>query len=102
MVQDEQPRPLVYYRKRIRLTQFQVARLLGWKNTKGLGLIELGVVLPTLTTAFKLWSIYRVPIEFLFQKRYEMFRNDIRAKEAALVPAGQQALSLDFGDGRYV
>ena len=95
MIQDES-NALVYYRKRMRLTQFQVARLLGWKNTKGLGKIEAGQVMPTLTTAFKLGSIYRTPIEFLFKDRYEALRNEIRAREAKLSPIGQQPLRLKY------
>lgn len=96
MVQDEESNHLVHYRKRMRLTQFQVARLLGWKNTKGLGKIESGQVIPTLTTAFKLGSIYRTPVEFLFKDRYEALRNEIRAREAKSSPVGQQALQLKY------
>jgi DNA-binding XRE family transcriptional regulator len=100
MVQDELNH-LVYYRKRMRLTQPQVARLLGWKNIKGLHLIESGAVLPTLLTAFRLGSIYRAPIEFLFKKHYEAVRNDVRTKEAALKENEQQALPLNYPEERY-
>jgi transcriptional regulator with XRE-family HTH domain len=91
MIHDEQHNPL-QYRKRMGFTQFQAARLLGWKNIKGLGRIESGQVLPTLKTAFKLAIIYRVPLEFLFKAFYVELREQLRAREAALVPIGQQVL----------
>lgn len=89
---------LVHYRKRMKLTQFQVARLLGWKSTKGLCQIESGKGLPTLMTAFKLGIIYRVPIEFMFSSIYQELREHIRAKEASLVSIGQHPLPLTFSD----
>lgn len=96
MVSDEQSNHLVYYRKRLRLTQFQVARLLGWKNTKGLSRIESGQVFPTLVTALRLGSIYRVPVEFLFKGRYELLRSEIRAREQKIAGFAQQTLPLAF------
>lgn len=93
---QERVNDLVRYRKRMRFTQIEVTRLLGWKNTKGLTKIESGGVIPTLTTAFKLSIIYRVPIEFLFSSVYESLRNHIRAKEMSLIPAGQRVLPLNF------
>lgn len=89
----------VHYRKRMKLTQFQVARLLGWKNTKGLCQIESGQVMPTLMTAFKLSIIYRVPVEFMFSAIYKELREHIRAKEILLVPAGQRPLPLKSFNG---
>src|SRR5438128_2578463 len=82
MIHDETFHTLAHYRKRMKLTQFQVARLLGWKNTKGVGQIEAGYSLPTLMTAFKLSVIYRAPVEFLFKDNYEKLRQHIRAREA--------------------
>src|SRR5438045_535989 len=92
MVQEERTNDLVQYRKRMKFTQPEVARLLGWKNIKGLCDLEGGRATPTLITAFKLGIIYRAPIEFLFKDRYEALRNEIRAKEAKFSPVGQQAL----------
>lgn len=97
MVQDERPNALAHYRKRIRLTQFQVARLLGWKNVKGLCQLEAGRCTPTLMTAFNLGIIYRVPVEFLFKNRYVEQRKQMRSREASL-PAGQQQLPLTFAN----
>jgi len=94
MVQDDPRNDLLHYRKRMRFTQMQVMSILGWKNRKGLCQIESGVVVPTLATAFKLAIIYRVPVEFLFRAMYESLRDQIRRKEQALIPVGQQALPL--------
>ena len=101
MVHNESTNTLVHYRKRMRLTQFQVARLLGWKNTKGLCRIEGGQVRPTLMTAFKLGVIYRVPLEFLYAALYQEIRQDIRAREAMLTPAGQKALPLTYANAEH-
>jgi transcriptional regulator with XRE-family HTH domain len=102
MVQDDAQNNLVRYRKRMRFTQLQVLGVLGWKNKKGLCLIESGNVIPTLTTAFKLAIVYRVPVEFLFQNLYEDLRNQVRAREASLMALGQQSLPLAFqSNARY-
>jgi len=92
MVHDEQHNP-TRYRKRMRFTQFQVARLLGWKNIKGLRLIESGQVLPTLKTSIKLAITYRVPLEFLFKAFYEELREQMRIREADLFPVGQASVT---------
>jgi|ERR1043166_9456788 DNA-binding XRE family transcriptional regulator len=102
MVQDEQTNHLVYYRKRLRFTQFDVARRLGWKNTKGLHLIETGTVIPTLATALQLGSIYRAPVEFLFKHHYEAYRRKIRAREEQLGLVQQQPLPLNYPENRYI
>jgi transcriptional regulator with XRE-family HTH domain len=101
MSNDEIFHTLARYRKRMKLTQVQVSRLLGWKNTKGLGLIEAGYSLPTLMTALKLSIIYRVPVEFLFKDSYEKLRRHIRTKEEALVPIGQQRLPFAYDPVRH-
>jgi transcriptional regulator with XRE-family HTH domain len=98
MVQDERPNALAHYRKRMGFTQFQVARLLGWKNVKGLCQLESGRSLPTLVTAFNLSIIYRVPVEFLFNGRYTELREQMRTRETALAPLNQQPLPLAFAN----
>lgn len=90
MISKDRESYLVHYRKRMRLTQFQVVRLLGWKNTKGLCQIESGKVLPTLSTALKLSIIYRVPVEFIFKNFYISLREQIRTKEASLFPVRER------------
>jgi transcriptional regulator with XRE-family HTH domain len=98
MVQEERTNNLVQYRKRMKLTQPEVARLLGWKNIKGLCELEAGRAIPTLITAFKLSIIYRIPIEFLYREFYERLRKQIRMKEVAVSPAGHQPLPLNYAD----
>jgi transcriptional regulator with XRE-family HTH domain len=98
MVPYERTNELAHYRKRMKFTQPEVARLLGWKNIKGLSQMESGRTLPTLVTALKLSIIYRVPTEFLYKVLYERLREQIRAKELALVPVGQQSLPLTYNE----
>lgn len=101
MVQ-EQTNHLVYYRKRLRFTQFDVARRLGWNNTKGLHLIESGAVIPTLATALRLCCIYRAPVEFLFKTHYDAYLKEVRTREEKLTPRGQQPLPMNYSQDRYV
>ena len=101
MVQ-EQTNHLVQYRKRLRLTQFDVVRRLGWNNTKGLHLIESGAVTPTLATALRLSCIYRAPVEFLFKHHYDSYLKEIRAREEKLIPTGQHPLPMDYAHDRYI
>lgn len=94
MVQEELSNDLVQYRKRMRFTQLEVIRLLGWKNIKGLALLESGQRIPTLITALKLGIIYRIPTDFLYRELYEQLRSELRAKELVQAPPGQQPLPL--------
>ena len=98
MVQDDHKNDLVYYRKRMRFTQLKVMSILGWKNKKGLCQIESGNVVPTLTTAFKLAIIYRVPVEFLFSSLHRQLLDQVRAKEQALAPVGQPTLPFAYSN----
>lgn len=74
------------------LSQKQVARLLGHKNNKMLSRYENGHALPTLPTALKLEIIYRVPVAFLYGRRYDAMRATIRALEDRLAGPRQRAL----------
>lgn len=96
MVQDNHVNDLVRYRKRMRFTQLQVVSILGWKNKKGLCLIEAGSVTPTLITALKLAITYRVPVEFLFSQLHSRLLDEIRNREQMLTPVGQRQLPLAF------
>lgn len=96
MVQDNHVNDLVRYRKRMRFTQLQVLSILGWKNKKGLWLIEAGSVTPTLITALKLAIIYRVPVEFLFSQLHSRLLDEIRNREQMLTAIGQRQLPLAF------
>jgi DNA-binding XRE family transcriptional regulator len=94
MDQDDHISETVHYRKRMKFTQLQVMSILGWKNKKGLALIESGKVVPTLTTALKLAIIYRVPVEFLFASLHRKLLQQIRSREQSLAPVGQRPLPL--------
>lgn len=94
MDQDEQQNNLVYYRKRMGFTQAYVIRLLGWKNIKGLRLIESRKAHPSLKTALNLAIVYRVPVEFLLKELFLDLRSRMRARETVLAPPGQQTLPL--------
>ena len=90
MTDDDQPNHLLHYRKRMGLTQLQVAGLLGWKNIKAISKMESGNALPTMNTALKLSAIYRVPVEFLYRDLYVKLRSEIREQEAKAASFGQQ------------
>jgi transcriptional regulator with XRE-family HTH domain len=83
---------LLLYRRRLGLSQKWVARLLGHKNGKMLSRYENGNSLPPLTTALKLEIIYRVPVAFLYGRRYDAMRETIRALEDKLAVPGQRVL----------
>ena len=69
-----------------------VARLLGHQDTSTLSDYERGDRLPSLTNAFRLGIILRVPVEFLFASVYDTLREQIRAEEERLAAPQQQAL----------
>lgn len=74
---------LAHYRKRMRLTQAEVAKLIG-QDHRYISHLELGSSSPTLMTALALAAIYRVPTEFLFSRRYHTLREEVRCKETEL------------------
>jgi transcriptional regulator with XRE-family HTH domain len=75
------PNNLEIYRKRMHLSQKQVAHLLGHDDTSTLSRLERGHGLPSLQTAFKLAAIYRVPVAFLYSGLYTNERDQIRSLE---------------------
>ena len=83
---------LAQYRRRLGFTQEQVTQLLGYRRRRAIWLFESGQCIPSLPTAFKLAAIYRVPVEFLFRETFIRYRGEIREREEALQPAGQQTL----------
>jgi|SRR6478735_445699 len=99
MSQNKHPNDLARYRRRMRLSQAEVAKLLGHKNTKHLSNLELGRHFPSISTALKLGAIYRVPVDFLYSHLYMYFRVRIREAEAsarASEPQVQSPLPLNF------
>jgi transcriptional regulator with XRE-family HTH domain len=83
---------LVLWRQRMRFTQLQVSRLLGKKDTRWLSKLELGERLPGLLTSLKLAAVYRVPVDFLYHKRYCEYRQQIRDREEDLAIGTQGIL----------
>ena len=80
------------YRRRMRFSTRQVARLLGHKDTSAWSNYERGERLPSLVNALRLGIIMRVPVEFLFYSLYDELRHQIRAEEEDLVQPAQQVL----------
>jgi transcriptional regulator with XRE-family HTH domain len=80
------------YRRRMRFSSAHVARLLGHKGTSALSNYERGERLPSLSNAFRLGIILRVPVEFLFPSLYDGLRGVIRAQEEHMVQPAQQVL----------
>jgi len=78
---NKHPNSLVQYRKRMGLTQEQVAQLLGHKSRNTLSRMEMGYSLPRLYTALQLAAVYRVPVDFLYHEKYITLRNEIRERE---------------------
>ena len=76
---------LMLYRKRMKLTQKQVAMILGLKNAALLSHYEGGTSQPPLRRALALEIVYRVPVAFLFPELYEEIRTDIRKKESQVL-----------------
>ena len=75
---------LMLYRKRMDLSQKQVASILGLKNLAILSHYERGTSRPSLQRALGLEIVYRVPVAFLFPELYEEMREKIREKESRM------------------
>jgi len=73
---------LKLYRLRMRFSRKYVAKLLGHSSTVLLTRLEMGHATPSLNTALTLAAIYRVPVDFLYSKRYCALRDRIRGLEA--------------------
>jgi len=76
---------LALYRKRMELSQKQVAAILGLKNIAVLSHYEHGTSQPSLERALGLEIVYRVPVAFLFPEQYEEIRARIRDKESRML-----------------
>jgi transcriptional regulator with XRE-family HTH domain len=83
---------LVLYRRRMGFTQKRVALLLGQRDTSMLSHYEHGRALPSLTVAFKLEIVYRVPAAFHFPAMYDELKHNIRAQQESQRGVGQQPL----------
>lgn len=72
------------YRKRMELSQKQVAAILGMKNVAVLSHYERDTSKPSLQRALGLEIVYRVPVAFLFPELYEEIKGNIREKESRI------------------
>ena len=75
---------LVLYRKRMKLSQKQVATMLGLKSIAVLSHYERGTSKPSLARALALEIVYRVPVAFLFPELYEKIKASVREKESRM------------------
>ena len=73
---------LIVYRRRMNLSQKQVAHLMGLDGSAMLSRYERGRSLPPLPMALRLGIVLRVPVEFLFGDYHDKLKTEIRAKEA--------------------
>jgi len=90
MDQNKHPNDLIVYRLRMGFSRKYVAGLLRHKNSSLVSKLELGHALPSLETALKLATIYRIPVDFLYSDLYRGLRQQIRSRESRL-RAPQQA-----------
>jgi transcriptional regulator with XRE-family HTH domain len=77
------PNRLWRYRRRLGLSQQDVADLIGYLTPSDISKFEHGERLPSLVMALKLEIVYRVPVAFLFPDLYVRLRELIRVKEEA-------------------
>jgi transcriptional regulator with XRE-family HTH domain len=75
---------LMLYRKRMGLSQKQVASILGLTNLATLSHYERGTSRPSLQRALGLEIVYRVPVAFLFPELYEGDRRFVQRKAGCL------------------
>lgn len=83
---------LDFYRRRMRFSPSHIAHLLGHQDASTLSDYERGDRLPSLTNAFSLGIILRVPVEFLYPQLYDTLRSGIRAEEERMAQPQQQPL----------
>ena len=93
--EKHQQNNLALYRRRMRFTQKQVAKLLGHADATMVSHYEHGRALPPLVTALSLEIIYRTPVAFLFPALRDELHRRIRKEEEILAAApGQQSFQL--------
>lgn len=73
------------YRKAIGLTQKDVARILGLKNSSMISRWEKGVCLPSLPNAFKLAGLYCVLLDALFFPLMRQIRKKIMERQKEII-----------------
>lgn len=85
MLPKHKPNQLDIFRRKMKLSQKYVARLLGHKQTVVWSSYERGARLPSLPNALRLAIILRTPVEFLFYALFDELHRQIRAEEERLV-----------------
>jgi transcriptional regulator with XRE-family HTH domain len=78
---------LHFIRKRRRLSQKQVAILIGHRNTKMLSKYEVGSTVPPLRTAFKLMLLYQRPLQELFMGEFTFAQAELADRTKAQHPS---------------
>lgn len=73
-------------RKWRKLSQKQVAHLIGHRDTTMLSKYERGVVAPPLRTALKLTVLYRQPIQEIFSEEFSHAREELTMKIKTMRP----------------
>ena len=71
---------LHYVRKLRRMSQRQVAHLIGHRDATMLSKYERGLVVPTLRTALKLTLLYRLPIQEIFADEFAKAKAELTTK----------------------
>jgi transcriptional regulator with XRE-family HTH domain len=79
------PNSLRKYRKARGLTQKEIARVLGLKNTSTISRWESGFCLPKLITVMKLAVLYRTMVDGLFIDLRRLLQKDILKAEQKLL-----------------
>lgn len=77
------------YRRKQRLTQKEVAELLGYRSSSTISNYERGIKTPQLENLLKLEIICRTPVAFLFRYQYRELKQKIRRKEEERKPENQ-------------
>jgi transcriptional regulator with XRE-family HTH domain len=75
---------LRYFREYRRLTQKQVAQLIGHRDRTMISRYERGLLMPTLRVAFKLTILYRIPLQEIFKTEFESAEQDLVARSGTL------------------
>lgn len=90
---------LLVVRRRYGLSRKQVAHLLGYKAPSSIARIEQGSRLPDPRTLLGFEILYRTPAAYLYAPWYAELRDELRAKEAALIPhqTGSEPASSEKG-----
>ena len=75
---------LKFYRKRIGLTQFEVAEALGFHHEGRIGKWEKGLSLPSTVNLLKLSVLYEASLTELFPNEYRELQKEISKKLTAI------------------